>query len=230
MKRGVSALGKALRETGQALDRMGMRAQDSWIFQEKICRHRAVMNLFDQRPFVSETTYVAPNASVIGNVNLKDQSSVWYGAVIRGDQSPINVGGFSSIGDRSSVLSTAINPTGFVARTYIGDWVTVGQGCVLKGCTIDDYAVVGDGSVVQEGALVEAHGVLEPGSVLPSGMRVPAGEVYGGNPASFVRKLEKEEMEGQAKAAEKICALAQEHMDEFLPYGTLYQNKEALTK
>ena len=58
MKRGVSALGKALRETGQALDRMGMRAQDSWIFQEKICRHRAVMNLFDQRPFVSETTYV----------------------------------------------------------------------------------------------------------------------------------------------------------------------------
>ena len=111
MKRGVSALGKALRETGQALDRMGMRAQDSWMFQEKICRHRAVMNLFDQRPFVSETAYVrhmrvktppflspsagdviggvvddgaawpapqvAPNASVIGNVNLKDQSSVW---------------------------------------------------------------------------------------------------------------------------------------------------------
>ena len=66
---------------------MGARAQDNWIFQEKICRHRALMNLFDQRPKLSCGVFVAPNASVIGSVEIKDLSSVWYGAVIRADQS-----------------------------------------------------------------------------------------------------------------------------------------------
>jgi len=70
--------------------------------------------------------------------------------------------------------------------------------------------------------------VLLPGSVLASGQRVPSGEVYGGNPAVFVKKLEKEEMEKQTMVADKICALARSHMEEFLPYGTLYQNKETL--
>merc|ERR1719502_2577172 len=157
------------------------------MFSEKICRHRAIMNLFDQRPEKAADVFVAPNASVIGNVTCLDSSSIWYGAVLRGDQSNIHLGGYSSVGDRSVVLSAAINPTGFSARTYIGDWVTIGQGCVLRACTVDDYSVVGDGCIIQEGALVERQAMLEPGSVLPSGARVPTGEVYGGNPASFVR-------------------------------------------
>jgi len=149
--------GKAMRETGQALDRMGMRGQDNWVFLEKICRHRSLMNLFDQRPLIHDNVFVAPNASVIGNVNVMDSASIWYGAVVRGDQSPIQIGGFTSIGDRSTILSIATNPTGFAARTFVGNWVTVGQNCVLKGCTVDDYATIGDGSVIQEGAYVEVR-------------------------------------------------------------------------
>jgi len=227
MQRLALGLGKAMRETGQALDRMGMRGQDNWAFLEKICRHRPLMNLFDQRPLIHDNVFVAPNASVIGNVNVMDSASIWYGAVVRGDQSPIQIGGFTSIGDRSTILSIATNPTGFAARTFVGNWVTVGQNCVLKGCTIDDYANIGDGSVIQEGAYVESYGVLEAGSVLPVGARVPKGEVYGGNPAVFVRKVPKNDMDtgAQEKAADFNVDLAQRHGAEFLPYGTLYQNK-----
>jgi len=223
--------GKAMRETGQALDRMGMRGQDNWVFLEKICRHRPLMNLFDQRPLIHDNVFVAPNATVIGNVNVMDSASIWYGAVVRGDQSPIQIGGFTSIGDRSTILSIATNPTGFAARTFVGNWVTVGQNCVLKGCTVDDYATIGDGSVIQEGAYVESYGQLEAGSVLPVGARVPKGEVYGGNPAAFVRKVLKNDMDtGVAeKAADFNVDLAQRHDAEFLPYGTLYQNKADYT-
>ena len=157
MQRIALMAGKAMRETGQALDRMGMRGQDNWVFLEKICRHRSLMNLFDQRPLIHDNVFVAPNASVIGNVNVMDSASIWYGAVVRGDQSPIQIGGFTSIGDRSTILSIATNPTGFAARTFVGNWVTVGQNCVLKGCTVDDYATIGDGSVIQEGAYVEVR-------------------------------------------------------------------------
>ena len=74
----VVGVGRGFRETGQALERMGSRAQDNWIFAEKICRHRALMNLYDQRPKLSGGVFVAPNASVIGSVEIKDMSSVWY--------------------------------------------------------------------------------------------------------------------------------------------------------
>lgn len=221
-------VGRGFRETGQALERMGARAQDSWIFSEKLCRHRALMNLFDQRPQLGGGVFVAPNASVIGNVEIKDSSSIWYGTVIRADQSSIYVGGHSSIGDRTVIQSAAINPTGFSARTYIGDYVTVGQGCIMRACTVDDNSVVGDGCIIQEGALVDRNAMLEAGSVLASGMRVPEGEVYGGNPAAFVRKLSKDELAEFKLTAEATTQLAAKHAAEYLPYGTLYQLKEQM--
>ena len=227
-RRVVVGIGRGFRETGQALQRMGARAQDNWIFQEKICRHRALMNLFDQRPKLSSGVFVAPNASVIGSVEIKDLSSVWYGAVIRADQSTIHIGGFSSIGDRTVIQSAAINPTGFSARTYVGDYVTIGQGCIMRACTVDDNSVVGDGCILQEGSLVEPNAMLEAGSLLPSGARVPSGEVYGGSPAAYIRKLSKEELAQFQVSAEATAALAAKHADEFLPYGTLYQLKEEM--
>ena len=132
------------------------------------------------------------------------------------------------MGDRTVVQSAAINPTGFSARTYIGDYVTIGQGCVLRACTVEDHSVVGDGCIIMEGALVDRQAKLEPGSLLPSGARVPSGEVYGGNPATFVRKLSKEELAEFEESAEATASLAAKHADQFLPYGTLYQLHEEM--
>ena len=81
MRRAVVGVGRALRETGQAIERMGCRAQDNWIFQEKFSRHRALMNLFDQRPALAPNTFIAPSASVVGNVELKPHTSVWCAAL-----------------------------------------------------------------------------------------------------------------------------------------------------
>ena len=77
MRRAVVGVGRALRETGQAVERMGCRAQDNWIFQEKFSRHRAVMNLFDQRPDLGPQVFVAPSATIVGNVEVKPHTSVW---------------------------------------------------------------------------------------------------------------------------------------------------------
>lgn len=151
-----------------------------------------------------------------------------YGAVIRGDQSNVYIGGYTSIGDRTVIQSAAINPTGFSARTHIGDWVTIGQGCILRACTVDDGSVIGDGCIIQEGALVERTAMLEAGSHLPTGARVPPGEIYGGVPAQFVRKLSKEEIAEMKEVAEATATLAAKHADEFLPYGTLYQLREEM--
>jgi len=230
LKRVAVGLGKALRDSGQALERMGMRAQDNWIFAEPFCRHRAVMNIYDQRPTLSPSVFVAPNASVIGNVEVKCQSSIWYGAVVRGDQSNIFIGGCTNIGDRTVVQSSTVNPTGFSARTYIGDWVTIGQGCVLRACTVENFSKVGDGCIIQEGALIETNAMLEAGSVLPSGARVPSGEVYAGNPATFVRKLSKEEIAEFEVGADAVVSLAAKHADEYLDYSDAYQLREQMKK
>ena len=87
-RRVVVGIGRGFRETGQALERMGMRAQDNWIFQEKLCRHRAVMNLYDQRPKLGAAVFVAPNASVIGSVEVKESSSVWCAQSLRRTRLP----------------------------------------------------------------------------------------------------------------------------------------------
>ena len=76
-RRAVVGVGRAFRETGQAIERMGCRAQENWLFQEKFSRHRAVMNLYDQRPELTSSVFVAPSASVIGNVEVKDSTSIW---------------------------------------------------------------------------------------------------------------------------------------------------------
>eukprot|EP00965_Chrysotila_dentata_P242113 6204694-Pleurochrysis_carterae.AAC.3 len=77
LKRVAVGVGKALRDTGQAIERMGCRAQDNFIFNEPYCRHRAVMNLYDQRPRVAQGAFIAPNAAVIGNVDIEPRTSIW---------------------------------------------------------------------------------------------------------------------------------------------------------
>lgn len=135
------------------------------------------MNLYEKRPSMAADVFVAPSASVIGDVILNDGVSVWYGAVVRSDVNPVTIGGYTNIQERAVVHAATSTPTGFKANCSIGSWVSVGQGAVLRACTVEDYCVIGAGSVLLEGSLVEKHAIVEPGSVLPAGGRVPSGEV-----------------------------------------------------
>jgi carbonic anhydrase/acetyltransferase-like protein (isoleucine patch superfamily) len=136
------------------------------------------MNLFDKTPWVSNNSFIAPNAAVVGDVQIGDESSVWYGSVIRGDSNAVHIGSQSNIQDKAVVqVKPGTDGNGFPASTTIGDYVTIGQGAILTACEVESYAVVGAGAIVSEGALVEKHSMLEAGTVVPPGRRIPSGQV-----------------------------------------------------
>ena len=84
--------------------------------------------------------------------------------------------------------------TGLPAATVIGRYVTIGQGCLLRSTTVEDECIIGDKSILLEGSLVEHNSILAPGTVLPPGRLIPSGQLWGGNPARFVRDLSKDEV------------------------------------
>ena len=112
------------------------------------------MTFLGLSPFVTNDTFIAPNASVIGEVTNWDQSSVWYGAVVRADSShPITIGFNSSIGEGSVVSTLRKNgslKTGFPPVCHIGHYVTVGAGSVLKSCRVDDMVIIGEKCTIME--------------------------------------------------------------------------------
>lgn len=185
--------------------------------KEPFSRHRPVSNLFNRHPAIETDVFVAPSATVVGRVVMQARGSVGYGAVVRGDQADVLIGRCSHVGDRA-VLSTAHSAEGHVAPTLsVGHNVVIGPGALLHSCTVEDGASVGAGAVCLEGSLVEKAGQLAPGSVLHSGRRVPAGQLWGGNPAVFVRELSKAELAAAEGAAAAEAELAEQHAAEFAP-------------
>lgn len=185
-------------------------------------------------PFQTNDTFIAPTASVIGDVTNWDQSTVWYKAVVRADQEhSVTIGFSSSVGEGSVVLTLPkaikeLPETGLPPDTYIGHYVTIGSGCVLKSCRLEDMIVVGDKCTILEGSWIESHVVLEPGTVVMPYQRIPAGQKWGGNPARFVEDLPAEEKESIQGKALAIHELAKEHLEEFLPYGFSHVHLEDL--
>lgn len=222
MQRVMFELGKALRETGQAIDRIGLRAIDKPIFKEPFSRHRPVMNLFQKFPTTEPNVFVAPSASVVGRVELLDSSSVWYGAVVRGDFNDVQIGAYTSVGAGAVVQSCPGD-----ASVSIGDHVTIGAGAVLQGCTVENDVAIGAGAVVMEGALVEQGSIVSAGSVVHPDQLIPTGQVWSGNPARFERALTPEEVASTEGNAEAQATAAQEHSEMFTEEGTAYREIES---
>ncbi|XWS14558.1 hypothetical protein CRYUN_Cryun35bG0020300 [Craigia yunnanensis] len=205
----MGTLGKAIytvgfwiRETGQALDRLGCRLQGNYLFQEQLCRHRTLMNIFDKVPVVDKDVFVAPSASVIGDVQVGRRSSIWYGCVLRGDVNSISVGSGTNIQDNSLVHVAKSNLSGKVLPTIIGDNVTVGR------------SIVGMGATLLDGVVVEKHAMVAAGALVRQNTKIPTGEVWGGNPAKFLRKLTDEEIAYISQSATNYTNLAQVHAAE----------------
>eukprot|EP01083_Nonionella_stella_P150632 480197_1 len=227
MSNSVKAIvGRALRETGAALKEAGGA--------EIFTRHRPSMMFMGNKPFKTNDTFIAPSASVIGNVTNWDESSVWYGAVVRADSHPITIGFSSCVQDRAVV--TTLSPkvqnmkSGFPPVCHIGHYVSVGAGSILTSCRIEDLVEIGEKCIIEEGAVVEKNVVLEPGTVVPAYTQIPSGQRWAGNPATFVEELDEEAREHIKAAAEKTHLQAQEHALEFLPYGNTYVHLEELEK
>lgn len=225
-KKALYYTGRTVRETGQALDRLGCLIQGRLAYKEQLSRHRRLMPLFDRKPKIGEGAFVAPSASVIGSVSVGNNSSVWYGAVLRGDLHSIKIGENTSIGDRV-VVHVARNSLHGARElpTLIGDNVTVSQGALLHGCTVEDNAVIDVGATVMDGAVVSNNAILGAGALLTEGQRVPPGEFWAGSPAKFVRKLTEEEIASIKATADKMRQIASKH-DEFHTRSAEDQERE----
>ena len=147
-------------------------------------------------PTLGARAYVDPAATVIGDVVLGDDVSIWPGAVLRGDVHYIRVGARSNVQDGAVVHVThdgPYSPGGF--PTLIGEGVTIGHGAVIHACTIEDYCLIGMHATVLDGAVVKKYGFVGAGSLVPPGKVVGEGELWLGNPAQCVRRLSDKQIE-----------------------------------
>ncbi|CAH2035846.1 unnamed protein product [Thlaspi arvense] len=128
-----------------------------------------------------------------------------------GDVNNISVGSGTNIQDNSLVHVAKTNLSGKVLPTIIGDNVTVGHSAVIHGCTVEDESFVGMGATLLDGVVVEKHAMVAAGSLVKQNTRIPSGEVWGGNPAKFMRKLTEEEMAYISNSADNYINLAHIH-------------------
>lgn len=135
-------------------------------------------------PRIDPRAFVAQTATVIGDVTIGAESSVWFGSVVRGDMMPIRVGARTNVQDLS-----VVHVTTDVAGCTIGDEVTVGHRVILHACTVGDRVLVGMGSIVLDLAVIESDVVLAAGSLVTPRTRLPSGYLCMGSPAKPVRPL-----------------------------------------
>ncbi len=140
--------------------------------------------------------WVAPDASIIGDVRMGVDVSVWFGTVIRADNEPIAIGARSNIQDLSLLHSDPGSPL------TIGEGVTVGHKVMLHGCTIGDYSLIGIGAIILNRARIGANSLVGAGSLITEGKEFPDGVLIMGSPARVVRELTPEQIEGLKRSAE----------------------------
>jgi carbonic anhydrase/acetyltransferase-like protein (isoleucine patch superfamily) len=155
----------------------------------------AIYELDAVAPRLAETAWVADSAQVMGNVELGDDASVWFGAVIRGDTEVIRIGKRTNIQDASVLHADVGQPL------TIGDDVTVGHKVMLHGCTIGDGSLIGIGALVLNGARIGKGCLVGAGALVTEGKEFPDGSMIIGSPAKVVRELNAEQREGLLMSA-----------------------------
>jgi gamma-carbonic anhydrase len=135
-------------------------------------------------PRIGRDVFLAPNATLIGDVEIADGASVWFGAVLRGDIGAIRIGPRTNVQDLA-----CIHLTEGLSETILGADVTVGHGAILHGCTVGDRCLVGMGSVILDNAHIGAGSVIAAGSVVTPRTQVPPGSLVRGAPARVIREV-----------------------------------------
>ena len=147
-------------------------------------------------PRVAESAWVAESAEVMGTVALGEDASIWFGAVLRGDNDPITIGAGTNVQDGSVLHADIGQPL------TLGERVTVGHKVMLHGCTIGDESLIGIGAVVLNGAKIGRHCLVGAGALVTEGKEFPDGSMILGSPARVVRQLTPEQIEGLRRSAQ----------------------------
>lgn len=161
-----------------------------------------VREINGNHPQLGEGCWLAENATVLGDVVLGSQCSVWYNTVIRGDVHSIRIGNNVNIQDGAMVHCTYEK-----APTTIGNNVSIGHNAIVHGCTLEDNVLVGMGAIVMDGAVVQSGSIVAAGAVVLENTLVESGSLYAGVPAKKVKTIE------PAQAEELIAATAARYVD-----------------
>ncbi len=167
----------------------------------------AILLAFDSKaPRLAPTAFVADGAVVTGDVEIGDESSIWFGTVVRGDVNHVRIGARTNVQDQS-----VVHVTGGTHPTVIGDEVTVGHRAVLHGCTVKDRCLVGIGAIVLDGAVIGPDAMVGAGALVPPGMVVPPGKLVLGAPAKVKRDLTADEIAALRTSAARYVGYAAEY-------------------
>jgi carbonic anhydrase/acetyltransferase-like protein (isoleucine patch superfamily) len=160
----------------------------------------------DKVPSLGRGTFVAPDATLIGDVTLGEDASVFFQCVLRGDINAIRVGARSNIQDHTTVhLASAI-------PTIVGEDVSVGHRCILHACTVGDRVLVGMGSILMDNVMIGEDSIVGAGSLVPKGKTFPPGSLIVGSPARLVRPLTVEEKASIPALARKYVGVKDEYL------------------
>jgi len=161
-------------------------------------------------PRIAESAFIAPNATVIGDVEIGPESSLWYGVIVRGDVNKIRIGARTNIQDGSMIHCTGM---GGDFPTIIGNDVTIGHMVMLHGCTLEDKCMIGIKACVLDGAVVESGAMVAAGALVTPGKRVKRGELWGGSPARKLRDLTPDDIAMIERLPGRYAALGAEHRE-----------------
>lgn len=165
------------------------------------------MTLNGNTPEIGKDSFVAPNATIIGDVVIGEKCSIWYNAVIRGDVHSIRIGNETNIQD-----GTIVHATYKKCGTTLGNRVSIGHAVILHGCTIDDGTLIGMGAIIMDQAHIPKHCLVGAGSLVTENSKFEEGSLIIGRPAKAVRKLTPKEI-----------GLLEKSADNYLFYQTWYK-------
>lgn len=145
-------------------------------------------------PQFGKDCFLAENATIVGDVIMGDQCSVWFNTVVRGDVNSIRMGNKVNIQD-----GAVIHATYEKTKVSLGNNVSVGHNALVHGCTVEDNVLIGMGAIVMDNCYIESNCIIAAGAVLLEGTRVESGSIYAGVPAKKVKQLSKELFEGEVQ-------------------------------
>ena len=159
-------------------------------------------------PIIPETCFVADNATIIGDVVVGDDCTIWFNAVVRGDVNSIR------LGDRVNVQDgVVIHGTLDKSKSIIGDDVSIGHNAIIHGCAIHDKVLVGMGAIIMDLAVVESHCLVAAGAVVLENARLESGWIYGGIPAKKIKRLD----------ADNLDFFVKRTAENYIKYGAWYK-------
>ena len=150
-------------------------------------------------PKIGENCFLAPNATIVGDVEIGDDCSIWFNAVVRGDVNSIRIGNKVNIQDGAIIHCTYENqPAGQAGtKVVIGNNVSIGHNALVHGCTLEDNVLIGMGAIVMDNCYVEKNALIAAGAVVLENTRVEAGSIFAGVPAKKVKQLDEETFKNQ---------------------------------